>query len=349
MIRLRMLPAQDGDCLLLEYGDGDFVRRILFDGGRRGTYRRIRPLLAGLDGPVDVLVVTHVDQDHILGVLALLDDPERPVEIGDVWFNGFDHLHDREVFGAVDGELLTSALLAQGLSWNAAFDGRSIEVGRRPDWFDDGSTMTVLAPDRGLLESLIGEWAAKCAEAGLMPGVDPVEREPVPGIERFGAIDVDALAGTPFVPDGSPTNPTSIGLLFEFEGTRIVFTGDADDGRLVDSIRPLAEAEGGRLRIDALKVAHHGSKKNISNDLLDLLDCGRYLISTNGKVHGHPDDVAIARILAHGGPAKDLVFNYRDRAAVWDVPELRERFGYRVLAPAPAGDDGFVTLDFGPP
>ncbi|WP_418961140.1 ComEC/Rec2 family competence protein [Streptomyces tritici] len=346
MLRLTMLPAEDGDCLLLEYGNDDFTRRVLVDGGRRGTYRRIRPLLAGLDGPIDVLVVTHVDQDHILGVLALLNDPERPVDIGDVWFNGFDHLHDREIFGAVDGELLTTALMTQGIPWNQAFDGRSVEFGHPPSWFDDGSTMEVLAPDRRLLESLIGQWRTKCEQAGLIPGVDPLEREAVPGIERFGAIDVDALAAAPFKRDGSPTNPTSIGLLFEFEGTRIVLTGDADDPRLVASLRPRAEAEGGRLRVDALKVAHHGSAKNLSNDLLGLLDCGRYLISTNGRVHGHPDDIAMARILKNGGESKELVFNYRDRAAAWDVADLRERFGYRVSAPEADAEDGFVTVEF---
>ncbi|MFD9860169.1 ComEC/Rec2 family competence protein [Streptomyces alboflavus] len=346
MIRLRMLPAEDGDCLLLEYGDDTFVRRILFDGGRHGTYGRIKPLLAELDGLIDVLVVTHVDQDHILGVLALLEDVDRTVEFGDVWFNGFDHLHDREIFGAVDGEKLTTELIAQQLPWNKAFEGRSIEVGHPLTWFDDGSTMEVLAPDRRLLESLIPTWKAKCAEAGLMPGVDPVEREAVPGIERFGAVDVDELAAVPFKRDRSPTNPTSIALLFEFEGTRIVFTGDADDPRLVASIRPRAEDEGGRLRIDALKVAHHGSSKNVSNDLLGLLDCGRYLISTNGKVHGHPDDIAIARILKNGGASKELVFNYRDRAENWDLADLKQEFGYRVLAPAPADEDGFFTVEF---
>ncbi|MGI3200863.1 hypothetical protein ACRJ4W_24935 [Streptomyces sp. GLT-R25] len=65
MIRFTMMPGEDGDCLLLEYGDGGFVRRILVDGGRSGTYPLIKPTLAGLDGQVDVLVVTHVDQDHI--------------------------------------------------------------------------------------------------------------------------------------------------------------------------------------------------------------------------------------------------------------------------------------------
>lgn len=346
MIRLTMMPGEDGDCLLLEYGDDTFVRRILVDGGRAGTYPLVRPVLDRLDGFVDVLVVTHVDQDHILGVLALLEDPDRPVEFGDVWFNGYDQLLDAEGFGARDGERLTTALLTGGLPWNDAFGGRGIEVGRPLGWYDDGSAVTVLSPDRTQLERLAPVWAKECARHGLVPGRDPDEPPPVPGFETFGGgIDVDLLAGTPFRPDTSKTNLTSIGLLFEYEGRRIVLTGDADDRRLVESLRPLAEAEGGRLHVDALKVAHHGSGRNLSNELLDLLDCDRYLLSTSGARHHHPDEIAMARILKHGGPHKTLVFNYRDRAAPWEVPALQERFGYTVTAPPAGTDDGFVTLD----
>ncbi|MGI3200864.1 hypothetical protein ACRJ4W_24940 [Streptomyces sp. GLT-R25] len=111
------------------------------------------------------------------------------------------------------------------------------------------------------------------------------------------------------------------------------------------SIRPRAEAEGGRMHVDLLKVAHHGSDHNLSNELLDLIDCDRYLISTSGARHDHPNEIAIARILKHGGVEKELVFNYRDRAALWDVTGLKDRFGYTVTAPAPDEPDGFVTLE----
>ncbi|MFC7259237.1 ComEC/Rec2 family competence protein [Streptomyces lutosisoli] len=345
MIRFTMMPGEDGDCLLLEYGDDTFVRRILVDGGRSGTYPLIKPTLAGLDGLVDLLVVTHVDQDHILGVLALMDDPDRSVEFADVWFNGFDQLLDSEGFGAVDGEKLTSALLAQKVPWNDAFGGRSVEVGRELAWFDDGSTIDVLSPDRGQLERLAPVWSAECAKNGLIPGRDPDELPPVEGFEHFGAPNVEQLAASPFKPDTSKTNLTSIGLLFEFEDKRIVLTGDADDRRLVASIRPLAEAAGGRLHLDVLKVAHHGSDHNLSNELLGLIDCDRYLISTSGARHDHPHEIAVARILQHGGDEKEIVFNYRDRAAIWDVAALKNHFGYTVTAPERDAEDGFVSFE----
>jgi len=50
MIELRMLPGQDGDCLLLSYGDEARTRRVMIDGGRTGTYPLIKPLLEGIGG-----------------------------------------------------------------------------------------------------------------------------------------------------------------------------------------------------------------------------------------------------------------------------------------------------------
>jgi hypothetical protein len=346
MIKLTMLPADDGDSLLLEYGDDTFTRRILIDAGRTATYSRIKPLLSTLGGFVDLLVVTHVDQDHILGVLAMLeDDDELPVKFGDVWFNGFNHLVDSgfEDFGPQDGEKFTSALVERGWEWNKAFAGRGVEVGRPLTWFDDGSSMTVLSPDRGQLEALIPDWVKECEKHGLIPGKDPVPEPEAAGFEVFGDLDIDALAATTFSADPSKTNRTSIGFLFEYDGKRLVFTGDADDRRLVSSLQDRATAEGGRLRIDALKVAHHGSQRNISTDLLGILDCPRYLISTSGARHHHPNDVAMARILKHGGSSKEICFNYRSRVQLWEDDLLRGEYGYTVRSPE--GEDGFLTLE----
>jgi beta-lactamase superfamily II metal-dependent hydrolase len=348
MITLTMLPGSDGDCLLLSYGTEGDLRRVLIDAGRRATYPLLKTLLTAL-GPagLDLLVVTHVDQDHILGVLELFADPGR-VAVGEVWFNGFDHLMDvqLETFGPQDGERLTTMLMDQRVPWNRAFGGRSVEVGRTSEVLLGGGSFRVVAPDRTLLDRLTPVWSRVCRAEGLLPGVDP--RPPVPeGFEAFGAPAVDSLAATAFRPDTSRANGSSIAFLFEFEGVRLLFTGDGDDDRIVRSLRPPAEAEGGRLRLDALKVAHHGSAANTSQALLDLIDCPLYLISTDGSRHAHPDPVAMSRILVHGGASKQIAFNYRDRAALWDDPGLRERYGYTVVT-APAGDDGSLTLSWGP-
>jgi beta-lactamase superfamily II metal-dependent hydrolase len=343
-----MFPASDGDCLLLEYGEHHPDRTILIDGGRKGTYQTLRPALAELGSEgrqIDLLVVTHIDQDHILGILAFFEDPQRPIAVGDIWFNGYDQLKDSplESFGARDGELLTTALLRQRIPWNQAFGGASIEVGRPFQPLDDGATITILAPDRHALDDLVDTWENECRHHGLIPGADPDDLPPE-GLEAFGTIDIDELAAEPFERDGSLPNRSSIAFLFEHSGVRILFTGDGDDPRLVTSLEPLAAAEGGRIRLDALKVSHHGSRKNTSRQLLDLIDCRKFLISTSGARHHHPDPIAMARIIKHGGTGKELVFNYRDRAAEWNVGDWKDTYSYTVASPTRG--DGFAVVEW---
>ena len=72
----------------------------------------------------ELLVVTHVDSDHIAGVLELLRDEAIGATFGEVWFNAWRHLQEAlEGLGPVEGELLTQTILARDLAWNDAFDG----------------------------------------------------------------------------------------------------------------------------------------------------------------------------------------------------------------------------------
>jgi beta-lactamase superfamily II metal-dependent hydrolase len=341
VIELRLLPARDGDCMLLSYGPCALTHRILIDGGRASTYPLAKPVLEQV-GTLDLLVITHVDQDHILGVLAMIEDRQRPVQFGDIWFNGYDQLRDAEieVFGARDGEKLTAALLAQNLPWNTAFGGRAACCDCQAIGLG-GATLTILSPGRNQLSALIPVWEKECGREGLMPGQDATE--PPLGYEKFGTVDVGKLADEKFVPDTSKTNPTSIGFLFEYDGIRLLFTGDGDDTRLRTSLQPFADAEGGRFRIDALKVSHHGSKANLSKETIAILDCTTYIISTDGSRHQHPDDVTMARILKYGASPKRIAFNYLGRAENWRISEWQDTYGYTLYSPEP-GQDGYLTL-----
>jgi hypothetical protein len=99
----------------------------------------------------------------------------------------------------------------------------------------------------------------------------------------------------------------------------------------------LAERNQKSLRLDAFKISHHGSKNNTSAKLLSLVDCRRFLISTNGSRHGHPDQEAIARIVYRNHQntePTELYFNYRTtRNSVWDDDDLRYEWNYQVHYP----------------
>lgn len=158
-----------------------------------------------------------------------------------------------------------------------------------------------------------------------------------------GPIDVEKLVSVPFVADRSVVNNASIAFLAEYDDKSLLICGDASPDVLAESIRALIHQRGARrLRVDAMVVPHGGSAHNLHRELLELLDCNRYLIATSGERFRHPHRETIARILAFGrtdpGVPLTLVFNYRaPTTAVWDDPELQERWNYRAIYPQHEG------------
>jgi beta-lactamase superfamily II metal-dependent hydrolase len=354
MFQIEMLPAREGDCLLLTYGQQGHERRVLIDGGRAATYDDLKTRLSRLtdrEREFELLIVTHVDRDHIEGALKLLEDKSRPVEFRDIWFNGFDHLQNvkLETFGAVQGEKLTTAIITQRLPWNKRFGGRAVEIDPAftPVELEGGLKLTVLSPNRKKLEALIPQWIKECEDAELIPGARPVPPPETPaGFEAFGArVNIETLAAEKFEYDNSKANGSSIALLAEYDGKRVLLAGDAHADLLEDSLQSLAASGGGRLRLDAMKVSHHGSAHNTSQRVLDLITCTTYLVSTNGSTFRHPDKTAIARLISFGGAAKEIVFNYNtNETLVWNNRTWMRKHGYMTRYPS-ANENGFNVLN----
>src|SRR5262245_4203292 len=110
---LEALQADHGDALLLHFGKPGKPRLAVIDGGPAGVYAKsLRPRLEQLqaartpDGPLPVrfLMISHIDDDHIHGVLDLLnelvqaaDDDEPPLcRIDTLWHNSFDDILGNE-------------------------------------------------------------------------------------------------------------------------------------------------------------------------------------------------------------------------------------------------------------
>lgn len=77
---------------------------------------------------------------------------------------------------------------------------------------------------------------------------------------------------------------------------------------------------------------------NLSPELLSLIDCTRFAISTDGSRHNFPDPDSIARIpLADPDREKTLCFNDPQKnAAIWaGDPQLGSTWNFRVVPPEP--------------
>ena len=100
----------------------------------------------------------------------------------------------------------------------------------------------------------------------------------------------------------------------------MLFGADAHARVLADALKRYARRVGEvRPRFDLVKLSHHGSNANVSTKLLALIDCRRWLISTNGDNFAHPDDAAFAKVITTSDGPVTFFCNYRTaRTTPWE-------------------------------
>lgn len=341
-ITLEVLPAGYGDCLLISCPVGKRTWRMLIDTGPDECYPQLRARLEkiepGANGRrfIDIFVVSHIDHDHIGGASKLLGDASLKLSFGDIWFNAPRRPATR---GVAEGATLADILGAtsRALPWNRAFAGAHAvtlgEGGPVPVKGKRGAPrITLLSPTRQHLDRLFTVWDRELEKLRARKPATPKEAVPV----SRGRLDVEALASAVTTVDRAPANGSSIAFLLEHGGASVLLGADAFPNVLAPALQQLARTRGlpGKLEVGAAKLSHHGSRANVTNDLLRAVQAEHYIFSTNNTVFNHPDDEAVARVLVHGGRAKTLWFNFdTGRNRKWAASDLQARYGYRARFP----------------
>lgn len=354
---IEFLNARQGDAIWIRWGAG---RQIMIDMGTYQTGVKIAERLRALPEErrhFDLLIVTHVDVDHIGGVLSCVSEPVDPVEgltFDDVWFNGWEHLSGQrpaekgvqlEPMGGAQGEAFAKWLRTQ--RWNEAFGGGPvIRSDLIPVDMGDGLTLTVIAPSQARLEALKPDWRGDVQAVIDRANVDEVS----PGLEAMGssappvledAVDLELLAEKSAPKDPSKANGSSITVLLEWENRRVLLTGDGFADELYEGIT--ARSDGKPMSLDVIKTPHHGSRQNMSKTFVQAVHCPLWVFSSDGTTFRHPDAQAIARIL-HFGKHKSptLAFNVPSTFnGWWNNDVWRNLFGYQVRYGT--ADDGLTV------
>ena len=346
-VKVHVLAAEHGDCIVVSYGVGCRTFRLVVDAGVAKTADRLRRVLEqGGEAVWELLVVTHVDLDHIGGTLGLLEDASIASKFQDIWFNGRQHLDPpgTESLGFKDGIALQTRLSEAGLPWNRAFQGGSgavrVSVNGEPvrkTLVGSGANLTILSPSAMELARLRTLWDSFVRAAEKLPGPAAVAAIS-PHLESMGGgnLDIAALAGETTRPDRSAANASSIAFIFEFAGQRILFAADAHADVLCRSGAWLPADD---CTVDLFKLPHHGSASNVTTALMTAFPSKKFVISTNGG-HDHPDDVALARVV-EANPTAELLFNYAAGAFHrWSAEAQRPNATFSV--PAVQTEDGIV-------
>lgn len=376
MFRIKMYPAGNGDAFLISFNGTN----LLIDAGYASTFNEyiLGDLyqLAERDECIDLLITSHIDADHISGVIQFLSlngNSESPkiIPIREIWHNSLRSLTRSEysVFNSNDHEIL-NAIRQRGHP--VALDdlaGGSLEVSARQGsslaalihhgkyrWNGtDGSTcisvenirhvtfpkwsIQVVAPRLERLEELLKWWKRELRKLGYEGSTgagdliddafelmcehvsDCAGTEPI----LLSSGKVKSL-GEVYQPDSSKTNGGSIAAIIEFAGIRILMLADAWAEDIVLELRSLKES-GHSMVFDLIKVSHHGSLRNTSLELLELVDAPNYFISSNGYKHGHPDIEVLAAIVDRPSSfIRKLYFNYATPASQ-SIKNHRSRAG----------------------
>lgn len=351
-MRIIVLPALNGDSILVEYQPSHC---ILIDGGYVDTYEKyLLPTLKLIEsggGKLDVVVVTHIDGDHISGIIRLME--EMTIGIGEIWYNGYRHIQsvavtteEKETFAhrsickesqaevarpvsAKQGCTLSALIANNGVPWNLPVKGKTIMA---PLSFPLGDAIIhVLSPNREDIESLESFWKKRLIKDGLLNKAHSEEywddayefslSKDMPGFHFHEkkvskSYDLLKLCKEEYESDGSASNGSSISFVLETKGKRVLFLGDSHAETVVTSLRTLYGEENAPYKFDVVKLSHHGSYNNNSPELLNLIITDNWLVSTNGDKYNHPDMPTLAHIITKGKGVK-IYFNY-------DLPICKE-------------------------
>ena len=354
---LEALNAKHGDSLLLHWGTPGSPRLIVIDGGPAGVYRRsLRPRLAELKesrspgGPLDVglLMVSHIDDDHVHGVLDLTrelveaadDDRQPPWSIAGLWHNSFDDVlgnADAELTASLAAEVAAAGVDGDGLTLPLGHDaaavvasvpqGRALRDDARRLGLEVNAPFTglVLAPPDGdgakvvrfadgLAFTIVGPSRARL-EALHDEWEKMLRKLKAKSAEEASAIAAEFL-------DESVFNLSSIVVLAEAADRTMLLTGDARGDFVLEGLEAAGLLEAGEIHVDLFKVPHHGSDRNVDLDLFRRVTADHYVISADGR-HGNPEVATLEMISeARGGDEFAIhLTNREDRLADYFAEE----------------------------
>ncbi len=313
MFSLEALDANHGDCLFLHFGTWEDPQLIIIDAGPQYKHPvfdtvvvpRLEEMaqLLDVDPPLDVelLMVSHMDDDHVGGVIKLLDrantGDDALVNVKGFWHNSFDDFLNTDDLDALASFGSAAASAAAGVNpWTLGV-AASIKQGRTArtkaenkgiianagatadfvsagDSFTIGSmTLRILGPAKAELESLQTKFDAENPNAASLTAS-----------ERCAAL----AAFT----DSSIANLASIVVHVEQNNNTMLLTGDARGDKILEGLQSTGMLTDGKIEVDILKVPHHGSDRNVSTDFFRKVQARHYVFSADGE-DDNPDTATL--------------------------------------------------------
>jgi beta-lactamase superfamily II metal-dependent hydrolase len=326
-VEIKALLAGNGDSMLITY-DTDVKSNIniLIDGGNnKAIYNdhlgQITEQIAKSGKLLDLVVITHIDQDHIKGIIYLTRDITnvkkqiKAESVGRYWFNS---AYSDKIYKQAPQQFDISAEEMKELEeflhnqpderWNIREKIVYPLVKKI-----NGATFTILSPNQTMLQSFTKEYGSL--------DIATYSDDYTHSLQKLYISEKLRLDNGDEGLDDKLENATSIAFLFEYEQVSMLYLGDAIPMVLDKAIEEiLKERSQERLKVDVVKLSHHASRKSISFKFLKIVDCSKFIICTNGLKARLPNKSTFAKILLHHNrdfsKHIDFYFNYPDFSKV---------------------------------
>ncbi|WP_051624255.1 ComEC/Rec2 family competence protein [Clostridium akagii] len=302
-LEIKILDAFNGDSFLISMED-KLIKNIVVDGGISKTYIRDLhseiELIESKGQDIDLMFITHVDDDHIGGIISFFEDDaikknivkrvvynsaltiskhlnvkydsSREIEINNISQREMSYEQGK----TLEGELLKYNLLEP-------------KVIKALDKIDLGpASLTILSPREDDIKRLYNKWERETSDKKKASSSENDYKKSIKCL----------LEEDKYRKDKSIVNISSISFLLEYGDFKILMLADSTSDIITISLNSLGYTKNNKLIVDYVKLPHHGSKNNLNYDLLEIIDCKKYIISTDGSIFNHPDKITLARILS---------------------------------------------------
>lgn len=302
-INISLLQAYYGDCIFLSY-DGF---NVLIDGGTSRTYqdlhdrhnpdKALKKLVEQLQSDnqhIDLLVITHVDDDHIGGIKEWFEN-NYPADgfIREIWMNDNIELKDT-------GSLQNSPQKA----------GNLLEMWKEQGQHYRNDIVMGVEEDRGPFHvrvlSPLPQYRNTVARK-----IQSILKNTGVNLSRYKTSLMELYAEPWQSNPISVENRASISLELSIPGEKVLMLGDAHVEDISVGLDYFYLNKDEQICYTAIKLPHHGSKNNFHPDFLKRVRANIFLVSTNGDYFNHPDKEVIAQIICNSDAC--IGFNYQNR------------------------------------
>ena len=345
-MKVKFLQAGNGDSILLSFNDGEKNRNILIDGGveetyfsnSTGLYGELEPeidLIRKKNEVIDLLILTHIDNDHICGLLKLFELDDNAFElVKNVWFNSgkliaqnFNESENTDlrvglrIYSDPQTGVHEAIEFEDYLEKKAIWNKKLIIQGQKLE--QHGVKIEILSPNEAQLKRLLKEYKKV---TGNNTYTAAKENDWRTNIKDF--IEEESKSNFKFTQDNSVKNGSSISFILSIKDKHFLFLGDSHPNGVVKQLKTLGYCKDKQLEVEFIKVSHHGSKANTNRELLEIVKTDNYIISTDSSVYNHPNKRTIARIL-NVNPDAIFHFNYEHVRNELFSNQDREKFHIR--------------------